>query len=484
MLKELQNISKHLVVYGLGGLLTRTVGLLLLPFYTHYITPAEYGVMALVDLAGYVIGILVTMEVSSAFMKYYYDAGTEDKKNQLLATTYLLVFSSGLVFLGAMLFFAEDLCVIIVGDKKYTILIKLMFINLFFNSLYSVFQSYIRALEKSKLFIMFQLSKTFLSLVLNIYFIAFLRMGILGIFLSNAIVAILFAVPCSVLMLMRTGLKTSTYFLKELVVFGLPLIPTGVFELVFHYSDRFFLKAYTSMEVVGVYSVAGRFSMILGVIIIFPFRLMWSAKLFELSRKENGKDVQRKVLTYLFLVLLFFFLCIAVPIKEFIQILLSNEYLEAYRVIPLVLLGSVFYGTNWVFKGGLMIRKKTSLICLVTGITAAANLLLNWVLVRRYGAMGAATAIMLSYFLYSAIMFAVSYRHYPLPYEIGRIVKLFTAAAIIFVGSIFLPEVSLLLSLAMKTLLVLFYPVLLYIMNFYDSKEKNVIYKTICEARS
>ncbi|MFQ5454155.1 MAG: lipopolysaccharide biosynthesis protein, partial [Candidatus Zixiibacteriota bacterium] len=174
-----------MVVYGLGGFLTRAVGFLLLPFYTYYILPEEYGVMALVDLTGYILGVFITVQLSSGFMKYYYDCKSEEDKNRLIASTYLLVLLTGIIVLGILEVYAPEVCSLIVGGTEHTLLFRLVFITIFLDSLYSIFQSYIRAKERPTLFVVLQVTKTLLSLILNVYFIAFLKLSILGIFLTN-----------------------------------------------------------------------------------------------------------------------------------------------------------------------------------------------------------------------------------------------------------------------------------------------------------
>lgn len=483
MFKELKDISRQFIIYGIGGLMTRAIGFILLPFYTHYIVPAEYGVMALVDMTGYLVGVFVMFEVSSAFMKFYYDSDTAEQRSELIATTHFLVALSGIVVLGVLQYFAEDICSFVIGDVKYTVLFRLLFVSLLFNGLSNIFQSNLRAEEKSTKYLLFELSRTFLALVLNIYFVAFMRLSILGIFLSTTIVSVIYAIPCTLWLMRGIWTRVSGHYLKEMVLFALPMVPSGLFELTFHYSDRFFLKTYSTMEQVGIYSVAGKFSMILGILIAYPFRLMWSAKLFDLSKKEGGMEIQQKVLTYLLFASFFVALSISIPIKEVIRLLLPSGYQEASRFIPIVLLGISFYSLNWIFKGGLLIKKRTGLISVVAGVTAALNILFNWFLVRPFGAIGAAWAISISYFSYSAIMFAVSYRYYPVTYETARMVKLVMAAAIVYAGSRLLPETALALDLAIKAALVLTFPLLLYFMNFYDRKEKDYISRAVYALR-
>ena len=479
MFSELKNIGKHTVVYGLGTLLTKVVGFLLIPFYTHYIDPTEYGIMALVDLTGYVISVLVSGQISMAFLKYYYDCHNDEEIKVLVGTSHFIVFSFGLIIIGICLLFTPEICRFIIGNTKYTLLFRLLFINLFFMAFQDVFLAYLRGKEHSRFFITIQVSKTFLCLMLNIYFIAFLKMSILGIFLSTALVTTFFAVSCGVWLIYKTGFKVSIFQLKEILVFGLPMVPTTLFIYTLHYSDRFFLKTYSTMAVVGIYSIGYRFASILPLLVNQPFRLMWNAKLFQLSKHEDGKEIQKKVFTYLIFTLCFFTLAICVPIKEAVYLLTQQKYHEAYKIVPYVVVGYVFIGLSWVFRGGLFINKKTVLDSVVAGITAVANIILNAVLIKKYASIGAAWATMLSYFLFSFLGCIVSHRYYPIQYEFYRVVKIVAAAVLIYATSQLLPDMSIFVTLIVKSFLILTYPLVLYLFDFYEPREKRKLSKAM-----
>lgn len=483
MFQEIKNIGKHMFVYGLGGLLPKAIGFLLLPFYTHYIMPAEYGVMALIDLTGYVVGIILTGQISIGLLRYYYDCPTEEERRKLITTSYFIIITTGSAILGLLQFYSPELSKIIIGDSQYTLLFRLLFVGLLAGALQDIFMAYLRAQEKSPLYVVFQFSNLLCCIVLNIYFIAFLNLSILGIFLSNAIVNSCFAISCSIWLLKRSGLSISTHYLKELVLFGLPMIPSTLFLYSLHYADRYFLKLYSTMALVGIYSVAYKIGSIVGLLVNTPFRTMWSAKLFQLAQEESGKDIQRRVLTYLLFLICFVALCLCVPIKEIVFLFTSAKYHDSYKLVPIIALGYLFLGVNWIFRGGLLIKKKTGLDAMVAGASALFNLLLNAVLIYYFGVWGAAWATMLSYFFYSALMFIVSHRYYPISYEFTRLTKILFATSVVYAVSTLIPDMDLFYSLFVKALLIACFPLFLYFLGFFDAGEKNKFYQAIKAVR-
>ena len=144
-----------------------------------------------------------------------------------------------------------------------------------------------------------------------------------------------------------------------------------------------------------------------------------------------------------------------------------------------MVVGYVFIGLSWVFRGGLFINKKTVLDSVVAGITAVANIILNAVLIKKYASIGAAWATMLSYFLFSFLGCIVSHRYYPIQYEFYRVVKIVAAAVLIYATSQLLPDMSIFVTLIVKSFLILTYPLVLYLFDFYEPREKRKLSKAM-----
>src|SRR4051812_41831850 len=61
IMKEIGTAVRHMAVYGVGGILVKAVGFFMLPFYTHYLTPTEYGILEVLDLSMSVFGVVLSM---------------------------------------------------------------------------------------------------------------------------------------------------------------------------------------------------------------------------------------------------------------------------------------------------------------------------------------------------------------------------------------------------------------------------------------
>lgn len=120
-------------------------------------------------------------------------------------------------------------------------------------------------------------------------------------------------------------------------------------------------------------------------------------------------------------------------------------------------------------------EKKTKWVPLTVWVPIVFTVILSWIIIPMYGMIGAGMLKILSYFSMAATAWFISQIFYPISYEFKRILKMLLAAILIYLVSLFLPVMSLWLSLIVKSLLAMTFPVLLYFFNFYDEKEKEKV---------
>ena len=82
----MSQLSKELFIYGLGGILNRGIGFLLIPLYTSYLTVEEYGMLAILGVILQLVGLVSLMGVGTAAMRFYHNEGAdEDYRKKLVA---------------------------------------------------------------------------------------------------------------------------------------------------------------------------------------------------------------------------------------------------------------------------------------------------------------------------------------------------------------------------------------------------------------
>jgi O-antigen/teichoic acid export membrane protein len=198
--------------------------------------------------------------------------------------------------------------------------------------------------------------------------------------------------------------------------------------------------------------------------------------MYEIVKRENASQIYGRVLTYFTFALVFAGLLVSVPIREVIKVMTTPAFFEAWTVVPFVAFAYVLSGMNVVFQAGLFIKEKTPLIGTITFISALLNLILNYFLVSNFGIMGAAIATFASFLFMPGLTLHFSLKVYPINIEYARIAKLVCAASLVLAAGIYLETDSILYALFLKTLLILVFFLVLFLINFFDSAEKQKLF--------
>ena len=470
MLPELKKFLKHSFIYGTGALLSKIVGFLLIPLYTRYLTTSDYGVLELLDLTSTIVSIFISMRIGSAVIRFYYDSIDELEQKKVVSTAYMATFVSALLVVLFSQIFSIRLSGLIFDTNIYDKYFKLVFMATALSLISSVPEAYLMARKQSIFYTIISLMTLSSYLILNIYFIVFLKMGILGILYSSVITKIFNSSVLSFYCITKNSLFFSFTKFKSMLKFSLPLIPANVGTFILNYADRFILQKLATIAEVGIYALGYKFGYMLPVLVMGPINMIWTPQMFELASKSDKKTIE-KMFTYIMLILIFCGLGLILLTKDAIRIMATPPFYPAYKVVSFVVLGYILRGMASFFWNGIMIAKKTIYIGISVFISALSNILLNILLIPQFRAMGAAYSTAISFFIMFVLIFYFCQRVYSIKCEWGRISKIAIVGLFIFFLDQWIVLHPLLLSLLFKTFLLTSFPFLLYLINFYNTDE-------------
>lgn len=384
LLGELKSLTRHGSIYSAGGLLGKFVGFLMIPLYTHYLSPADYGTLELLDLSVALFSLAVMMWMNSAIIRYYNEYEDQKNKNEVISTVLISAAVLGVLSAAAGIVFAKELSMLILKSPGYYKFFWLLSITFCFSTLNSVSFTYLRAKQRSAFVSISGLVTMVLSLSLNAYFIVVLKSGVIGILYSSLITMMLSAITLTVMTVREVKLGFSFQKLFALAVFGAPLVITSLAAFALNFSDRFFLQRLTSVSAVGIYALGYKFGFMLSFLIVQPFDMIWSSRMYEIAKKPNGPALFARIFRYYSLVLVIVGLGLSLAIKEVIGILAAPSFRDAYKIVPVIALAYIFQGSYRFMIGGIYIKKKTYAIGMISAVSLVLNLFLNYVLIKRF----------------------------------------------------------------------------------------------------
>jgi len=475
LFEDLKKLTKHSSIYGIGHILSRGIGFLLLPLYTNYLTTTQYGLVALIYTFIAFVNILFLYGMDSAFLRFYaLEEGDEGRKKVLSTALMMTLCTSGVFFLGLYIFSAP-LSTVIFGRPQTAGLLRMAAGILFFDTLATMPYLLLRLEERSRRFVGYRFVNILLNLGLNIYLVAHLNMGVSGVLLSNLIASgFSFFILLPVLWKKMTP-RIFPHLAGELLKFGLPFIPSGLASMTMELIDRYMLRGMKGLEVVGIYNAGYKLGLFM-LLVVMAFKFAWQPFFLKLGRdEERAKKSFAAVLTYFVLTGGFFLLAVSFFVDELVRFQLGGltvfgpAFWSGTPIVPVILLAYVMMGIYLIFLPGIYLKKKTRYVPLFTGLGATVNVLGNLILIPRWGIMGAAWATFAGYLVMALTLYIVVQRIYPVTYQYGRLAKLIFVAVLIYLLRVWFGEPALLRLL----LLLICYPLGLLATNFLTAGEKN-----------
>ncbi len=469
--KELKLLSRHSSVYGLSNILNRVVSFVLLPLYTHYLAPADYGVADLLYFTTAFIGIVLEMGINTALSRFYYDSDDQAERNKVVTTAFYGFGIGSTVIIAILIAFAKPITVLIFNGPEYTGLLVLALLGLALDMYIKVVFTYLRVRLRSFTLMTVSVIRLVMQLSLNIGFIVYMEMGIKGILLSTLVsnaALFLFLMPYT---LRETGLKFSKDKFKEMFYFGLPLIPSNFMAYIINVSDRYFVNYFSGLALTGLYTLGYRFGILINEFVGAPFAKVWVPRRYEMFKRGDSERTFAKIFTYFAVLLYFIGLGISVVTKDVIKIMAEESYWNAYQVVPIITLSYILSNFQMHFNIGIMIEKKTKYIMYINIVTATINLILNYFMIKTYDMFGAAYATLISFAIKDVLLFWVSNKLVKIIIEWGRFIKASVLGIVLYFPINMIDTGHLYANVILKSLSCLSYPLILYLIGFFEPDE-------------
>ncbi len=472
MLNRLRNTLKHSIIYGLGRLGTKIIGLVLLPLYTQYLTTEQYGMLSLLEATSQIMVGMLGFRLSSAMMRWIATEKDEDKNKTVVYTTYLSTIIFSLLICLLLLPFTGFFSDLYFNSGDFSSYFFILVIAVALDLPNHVTFDLIRMAEKSWLFITIILVKLSVVLGLNIYFVAYLHLGVEGIMIGMASGNFIMLVMSLPFILKRVNFKYDFSTFRELFRFGFPLIFATMSVMILSFADRFIIKNLLNLSEVGIYTVGYKIAGVINLIVLQAFSLGFVPTAYKMFDKPEAKRFFSKILTYLTYVLMIAVLGISFFSREVIEFFTSRpEYWPAYKVVPIIAFTFLIKGWQYVVMMGLHKAKKTHLVAYSIMTAAILNIAFNFALIPYLGIYGSALASAIATFIGVLMSNYFSQKYFQVRYEIIKILKILLTGFFLLTVYYFINDYTLILRLFLKVILLSSFPVLLYLIGFYDKIE-------------
>jgi O-antigen/teichoic acid export membrane protein len=224
---------------------------------------------------------------------------------------------------------------------------------------------------------------------------------------------------------------------------------------------------------VGIYTLAFRVTNTIRVFVVHSVQLAVAPTIFKLMDHPNNKQLYSRMMTYFSLLVVFTSLFFSLFGFEIIDLFTTDEiYISAHKLIPLLSIGILFGTLKDTAVNGLNIAKKTMIISIIVPAVAVFHLAFSYTLIPIIGVSGAAVSSSFSQLLVFLGVLFFAQKYYPIPYEYGRVAIPLAVAALLYIAGYQTNDFEPWARYAIKTLLIITFPFLLWLLGFLKDDEK------------
>lgn len=398
-------LAKNVVLFSISNFVPRILVFALIPIYTNCLTTAEYGVSDLITTTVSLLLPFFTLDIQDAVMRFALDKKYE--KSDILTTALrIILIGTWLVCVGA--FMASTLKISGLENSYLVFFVLMYFTTALSNSL----TMFCRGIDKVNVLVVGGVLQSVTMLSANILFLVVFKWGLTGYLLANtlgSVVAVFWYFIGAKLHKYITK-SVSKDVLKDMVRFSFPLIFSVTAWWINSASDRYILTWMSGVAISGLYAVAYK---IPGILSVFQsvFYQAWSISAIKEFDKDDKDGFISNMYNMMNFSMVFVCSCIIVLNIPIAKILYTNEFFEAYRFVPPLLISVVFNAIS-LFIGSIFIAvKDTKKLSVSTIIGAVINTVCNFVFIYYWQAYGAAVATMIGYFAVFIIRYIILRKH-------------------------------------------------------------------------
>jgi O-antigen/teichoic acid export membrane protein len=436
-------VARQTIVYGIGELLSRLVSFLMIPLYTQFLTPADYGVVGLVDTALNLLAIVGGARLSAGIYRFYHKADDPRDRNAVISTSLVLVAVTYSLLGAGVVAAAPSVSRLLFDSPEQATSLRIAAATFVAGGIIAVPSAFLVVTDRATMWVTSSLVKLVAHALLNVLLIGVLGMGLRGYFLSGLLIHVVFAAVLVGYQLRATGIAFRGGAARDLLRFWWPLIFTQLALFVITYGQRPILQRAAGTDAVGLFTLAYGFGVLVVSVGFSPFARVWDSARFRYARLTDAGardaafsraflDVNVMLMTAGVAIVLF--------VGDFLRVSSRPAFHPAAALVPALVVAYVLQSWAMMQEVGILVSERTGYSTLanwVAGLVAVGGYFL---LIPRFHAHGAAWATLLSMIARWMVTLTSSQRLWPIRYEWAPVARLLGLAVLVSAAGLAVPS--------------------------------------------
>jgi O-antigen/teichoic acid export membrane protein len=475
----LRRLATTGAAYTAASILSKVIAVALLPLYTRYLSPEDYGAAEVLFSAVVAASIVIRFGLIEAILRFYYK-DDEDPAQVVRGTFAGLFWLSTIAALAALPFagpIADLLLPLDKGDALHESaadLVRIAIGGLWVLTMWEFLLTLFRLEERARAFFVTTILNVLASIALTVVLVVGFDEGARGLLLGSYATGAAFALGLIALQWRRLSLRLDPAMLRRLFRFGLPTMPAEVSLYLLNFVDRLIIVRTLGLAEAGLYSLAVKFAQGVNVL-VRGFQLAWPPLAYSIRDDEEARRTYATVVTLFVAGCAFVVTGMWLFSRWIVRALAAPEFFESFEAIGLVATAVTLYALYLVLVVILGRTGRTEFNMPAALGALVANVALNILLVPPLGIVGAGLALVASYLVVLVLMYGFTQRLFPVPYEWGRLARVvLTVAALVGLAELIAPTEGL-DGLLLRIALFAAYPLALLATGFFTSEERRLL---------
>jgi O-antigen/teichoic acid export membrane protein len=468
MFAYLRRLATTGASYTASSILSKLIAVFLLPLYTRYLTPSDYGA-AEVLLSGVIsASIVIRFGMIEAILRYYYLPDVD--RRSVVGTGFAALLWTSTVAAAIGLVLAEPISRALLGHSDAE-LVRIAAGGLWALTLWEYVLTLLRLEERARAYFALTVANVVVTIPLTVWLVVLEGDGASGLLIATYVTVVPFIAYRLWDERRRLRIVPDRPLLRRMGRFGLPTMPAELSLYSLNFIDRLIIVRTTGLAAAGLYALAVKFAQGMSVI-ARGFQLAWPPLAYSIEDDDEARSAYALVFTWFTAVCAFAVAGFWLEGRWIVRFLAAPDFFGAHRALPLLATGIGLYALYLVQVIILGRTGRTELSFPATAAGVIVNVALNLALVPSLGIVGAGIALVASYLVVLAITYVLTQRLFTVPYEWARLaLAIGLAAGISLVGELALPA-SGAVGLLTRAALWLAYPALLAAAGFLTAEER------------
>ena len=389
-------LGRETLAYGVGGVALRLLSLLLLPILTNFLSPTEYGVVALLTALMAIAQPIFSLGSGALMGLVYFEADSNQEKATVVWSTLVLHLAAAAVLLMSAYLVGPFIGSVTRVVDDYLNVVNLALVNCALANLSGDLMLWLQFERRLTRFLIASLGGAAAGGIVSVVSVTVFDLGVAGV-IWGQVAANLFVFVVVTPELRNFGFgKLSLNVCWRLFKDGIPLLPAFVFLFILMQSNRYILEAIDGLASVGIYSIGFSLGSAVGLVVNavstawFPFFMQYKEK------PKEAEVVFGKVTTYYVIALGFCCLTMAIFADTIVSLVVQSQFTGAAQVVGIVALSQAFLGLFTLLLPGMYFRNEVHFTAFIQGVAALVSLPFNYFLIKEWGVTGAGFGVLAS----------------------------------------------------------------------------------------